>query len=293
MRSTTVGDGRRLSWAEWGPSDGHPVLFFSGAAMGRDLAFGTDLVRSRGIRLISVERPGLGDSDPDPGRTLDSWVDDVRALGLPPFSIVAFSQGAPFGLACAAAGLCSQLVIVSGQDELRSFGEALDPDVARLIRSVDEDPAAFEAGFAAGADAATMWELIAGMSSPVDLAVYTEPAFARAYRSALAEGFRQGGAGYARDLVLALSPWPFAVADIRVPATLFYGAHDASPVHSPDLGKTLARRIPGAVRHVFPDAGGSILWTHAAEILDSIVERGGTALPPSEYRVPGRADLGS
>ncbi|AXB44265.1 alpha/beta fold hydrolase [Amycolatopsis albispora] len=261
--------GRRLNRTEWGPADGYPVLFFSGAAMGCGLGFGTDLVWSRGIRLISVERPGLGESGPEPGRTLDSWVEDVRALGLPSFSIVAFSQGAPFGLACAAAGLCSSLAIVSGQDELRSFGDALAPEVARLIRSVDEDPAAFEAAFA-NADADGMWELIAGMSSPVDLAVYSEPTFARAYRSALEEGFRQGGAGYARDLVLALSPWPFAVEDIRVPVHLCYGAHDTSPVHSPDLGETLARRIPGAARHVFPDGGGSILWTHAAEILDSI-----------------------
>ncbi|MBN6033397.1 alpha/beta fold hydrolase [Amycolatopsis sp. 195334CR] len=257
-----------LDTAEWG--EGRPVLFFSGAAMGCGFGFGTDLVASRGIRLISVERPWPG----APDRTLDTWVEDVRALGLPSCPIVAFSQGAPFGLACAAAGLCTSLVVVSGQDELRSFGDALDPDVARLIRAVDADPAGFEASFAATADAATMWELIAGMSSPVDLAVYTEPAFARAYRSALADGFRRGGAGYARDLVLALRPWPFAVEDIRVPVTLFYGAHDTSPVHSPDLGESLARRIPGATRHLVPDGGGSILWTHTPQILDAVIERG-------------------
>ena len=66
-------DGRRLGWAEWGPADGEPVLFFGGAAMGRSIGFGADALEGLGVRLISVERPGLGASDPQPGRTLGDW----------------------------------------------------------------------------------------------------------------------------------------------------------------------------------------------------------------------------
>ena len=62
LGTTDLPDGRRLGWAQWGPADGRPVLFFSGAAMGRALGFGTDVLDRHGIRLIAVDRPGLGAS---------------------------------------------------------------------------------------------------------------------------------------------------------------------------------------------------------------------------------------
>ncbi|RLK24959.1 hypothetical protein DER29_2923 [Micromonospora sp. M71_S20] len=62
-------DGRLLGWAEWGPPDGVPVLLCPGAATSRWLGFGADVVDALGVRLVSVDRPGLGSSTPAPGRT--------------------------------------------------------------------------------------------------------------------------------------------------------------------------------------------------------------------------------
>jgi pimeloyl-ACP methyl ester carboxylesterase len=119
-----------------------------------------------------------------------------------------------------------------------------------------------------------LWSLIMATSSELDLGVYTEPAFESAFRRAVAEGFAQGAAGYAHDFVLAMGRWPFDLADIRVPVDLWYGEHDRSTVHSPDHGATLARRLPTARRHLLAEAGGSLLWTHAEEILASLVAAG-------------------
>jgi pimeloyl-ACP methyl ester carboxylesterase len=276
-------DGRRLGWAQWGPADGTPVLFFSGAAMGRSLGFGADAVERSGVRLIAVDRPGLGASDPDPGRTLGDWPRDVvrlaDALDLSDFGIAAFSQGAPFALACAAAGVGRAVAVVSGTDDLNhpAFANHLNPDVAGLVRAIGDDPARVEASFAGSADAEMMWSLITGSSSDLDLAVYTDSRFESAFKRALSDGFAQGPAGYARDLVLAMGRWSFDVAAIRAPVDLWYGGQDASPVHSPDYGAELARRIPTARRHVLPDAGGSLLWTHADEILTPLLAAGGWA----------------
>ncbi|GAA2845837.1 hypothetical protein GCM10010517_02350 [Streptosporangium fragile] len=252
------------------------MLFFSGAAMSRWLGFGGDVVTEPGIRLISLERPGIGASDPAPGRTLDGWAADVeaflRAGGLGEVPVVGFSQGAPFALACAAAGVVRAAAVVAGQDELTdpAFSGRLDPHLEGMLKAIGADPEGFAASFAENADAEGMWQLIVSMSSDLDRAVYTDPAFEGHYRRALAEGFSQGAAGYTRDLVLAMSPWPFDVAGITVPVDLWYGAHDTSTVHSPDHGATLARRIPTARRHLLPEAGGSVLWTHAREILTAL-----------------------
>ena len=61
---------RRMAWSEWGPADGTPVLFSPGAATSGSLGLGGGAVERRGVRLIALDRPGLGGSDRAPGRTL-------------------------------------------------------------------------------------------------------------------------------------------------------------------------------------------------------------------------------
>src|SRR5690606_41060690 len=69
-----------LPIAEYGDPDGAPVLFMPGAASGRRMSFGGTLPHRRRIRLISIHRPGLGASTPDPEKTLRSVGADLTRL---------------------------------------------------------------------------------------------------------------------------------------------------------------------------------------------------------------------
>ncbi|NYI03868.1 alpha/beta fold hydrolase [Allostreptomyces psammosilenae] len=275
LGETRLSDGRSLGWAEWGPSDGVPVLLCPGAATSRWLGFGAGVVDALGVRLVSVDRPGLGVSTPAPGRTLPDFAEDVRelaalrGLGRPP--VVGNSQGAPFALACAAAGVVAALAVVSGADEVAApeFAAALPAELRALVESAATDPAGAERFFA-GFDADAMWEMVMRGSPECDLAVYRDPAFAAGYRRALEEGFAQGAAGYARDTLLAMRRWPLDLAGITVPVDIWYGRADTS--HSPDNGALLATRIPAARRHVVPGTGGALLWTHPEPILTSLLD---------------------
>src|SRR3989338_9811190 len=105
-RSILLPDGRRLGYAEYGALGGRPVLFFHGAPGSRHIhADMADVVTLRGIRLIAVERPGYGLSDPQPGRSMLDWPGDVAALtdalGIAKFAIIGFSMGSTYALACA------------------------------------------------------------------------------------------------------------------------------------------------------------------------------------------------
>lgn len=277
LGSTALADGRRLGWAEWGPADGAPVIFCGGAGTGRSLGFGADVLPALGVRLIAVERPGLGVSDPLPGRTLADWPDDIAQvmtdLGLVDPRIVGFSQGAPFALACAAAGLSRKVAIVAGQDTLYDpiFANRIDHHLAGLLVSIATDPCGVEAHVSSTGTAEMLWGLISASSSPLDLGVYADPRFEPNFRRALDEGFAQGAAGYARDLVISMQPWPFDLSLIEARVHLWYGEQDWSTVHSPDRGETLARRLRDARRHLAPVAGGSILWTHARQILQALI----------------------
>ena len=74
-----------------------------------------------------------------------------------------------------------------------------------------------------------------------------------------------------RDLTLAMSAWPTPPEAITVPITLWYGALDTSPVHSPDLGATLVSRFPDGRRNLVEDEGGALLWRQSAAILRDLL----------------------
>jgi pimeloyl-ACP methyl ester carboxylesterase/ADP-ribose pyrophosphatase YjhB (NUDIX family) len=269
-------DGRKLVWSEWGPIDGIPVLFCTGAGMNGSLGFGASHLPALGLRLMAIDRPGLGLSDPHLSKTLSSWVDDVRELihgnQLHPVLAVGFSQGAPFAFALAGAGLVEAIAIVSGQDELThpSIKPLLHPDVAAMIAAVEQDAAAFEQHFSETATWEGLWQLIITMSAECDRALYLSDSFSQAYQGCLREGFSQGARGYARDLVNAMSAWSLALEDIPIPVDLWYGGLDTSPVHSPDFGATLASRLPQVSHILAPNEGGSILWTRSHDILSKL-----------------------
>ncbi|HEX8702732.1 MAG TPA: alpha/beta hydrolase [Myxococcaceae bacterium] len=286
--TTRLPDGRLLGWAEWGPSSGTPVLFCPGAGASRWLGFGAGILERLGVRLISLDRPGLGASTPFPGRGLRDWATDVRhfiiARWLEGALAVGFSQGTPFTLACAEAGLVKAVAIVAGTDELAFPGlrERLHPEVAKLVDLVASEPARAEAFFA-GMSAQMMWDMVMHMSSDADRAVFSQPRFAAAYRRALDEGFAQGSASYAWDTILANRRWPFDPGAIGVPVDLWYGGLDTSPVHSPDFGELLSQRIPTASHRLLPQAGSALLWTHSEDILVSLLARSRNpeATPPA------------
>ena len=101
-----LGDGRRLWYLDEGESHAVPVVFCHGSPSSRLAAVDhVHRVVDRGGRIIAPDRPGLGHSDPEPGRSLASWAGDVadlmNVLGIARFRVLAVSGGGPYALALA------------------------------------------------------------------------------------------------------------------------------------------------------------------------------------------------
>ncbi|KAJ5939445.1 hypothetical protein N7466_002579 [Penicillium verhagenii] len=101
--------GRTIAFSEVGDPKGHVVLCCLGMGLTRYLpAFYDELARTLNLRLVTLDRPGVGESGPhqldEPSNPL-SWPDDVAIvcnfLRVTKFSILAHSAGAIYALATA------------------------------------------------------------------------------------------------------------------------------------------------------------------------------------------------
>jgi pimeloyl-ACP methyl ester carboxylesterase len=107
LETIDLGDGRTLGYAQWGDLSGVPVFSLHGtpgSRMGR--APDEDAVKAAGLRVITYDPPGYGQSGRRPGRRVVDCVDDITAiadeLGLDRFHVTGGSGGAPHALATAA-----------------------------------------------------------------------------------------------------------------------------------------------------------------------------------------------
>ena len=99
-------DGRNLGVASVGTSDGFPIFHFHGSGSSRlEVLLLADEAIALGVRLIGLDRPGIGRSDTKVGYRLLDWPDDVVGvadqLGIEQFAIEGLSAGGPYAMACA------------------------------------------------------------------------------------------------------------------------------------------------------------------------------------------------
>ncbi|WP_235010317.1 alpha/beta fold hydrolase [Mycobacterium sp. 3519A] len=80
-REINLDDGRRLSWLEVGDPDGPLVLHNHGGPSSRlEAKLLADAATKNHLRLVCVDRPGMGQSSPQKQRSYAGWADDLIAV---------------------------------------------------------------------------------------------------------------------------------------------------------------------------------------------------------------------
>lgn len=107
--SVAVRDGRRLSFAEYGARDGSPIIWMHGTPGARRQiplearAYAYD----HGLRIIGIDRPGIGSSTPHLYENVLGWTGDLEmladTLGVETMRLIGLSGGGPYVLAAGAA----------------------------------------------------------------------------------------------------------------------------------------------------------------------------------------------
>lgn len=276
-------DGRALAYAEWGPRDGRPLLHFHGIPDGRFGWGAGSACEDRGIRLIAVDRPGIGGSDPKPGRSVVDWASDVEELadqlGIGRFIVSGHSAGGPYALACARelGDRIEAAALISGVGRLDQPGFARQMHTTRAWWLADRAPGAMALLYSASGrlvrlSPALARKLVAANFPKIDRAVINRPDVAPRLQFAYVEATRAGGRGVAEDMRTVLSPWDFDPAEIDVPVHVFHGRRDtiAPPAHAEHWIETLADALPVW----FEDAGHLLLEDRSEEILDTLAAAG-------------------
>lgn len=260
-------DGRTLSYAEYGDPQGFPIVnAHGGLACRLDVEAAAPVAVECGIRLISPDRPGVGRSDPKPGRTIQDWardvVDLINLLDIDRFAAMGWSLGGQYAaaLGCVLPARVTRVAIVAGTVPLTEPGavEAL-PTIDRTYLTLSQRAPWLARqlfcamGFTAMC-APPLYGWLAGRGlGAADAAVLRAEGYAKFARMSR-EAVRQRR-GVVEEYRAMVRPWGFVPEDLRVPVDVWAGTED----HLLDAkwAQQLADRIPDATMHLV--SGGHFL----------------------------------
>ena len=276
----TTTDGRTLAVAEWGDPAGTPFISMHGTPGGRITYWQDPTIDARhGLRRITYDRPGYGESSRLEGRSVADVVTDVEAitaaLGIDKFVVSGGSGGGPHCLATAAL-MPKRVIRCLAEVSIAPYpSEGLDWLDGMAEGNVEEFAAAmkgeeYHRRIAERERMTTLDRLAEGradfLGDSYELSDADKAQLAK-HMDRVADQFFNGiGAGvdgWVDDMLAFVKPWGFAVESIRVPTLVKFGRTDnlVPPAH----GDWLAARIPNAMVDAHDTAG------HAGD--DAEVER--------------------
>jgi pimeloyl-ACP methyl ester carboxylesterase len=273
-------DGRVLGYAEYGDPSGKPVLFFHGLPGSRRQRHPDNTIAIEiGARIITIDRPGYGLSDFQPGRKLLDWPGDVAQLAdslkIDQFSAIGVSGGGPYLLACAykMPERITSATVISGMGPIDDpeatkgmlpsmrLGLGIAPKVPWGFVRFALDPVAKMVSWnPAGAK-----KLVPSSAPEADKKTFARPEIQEVDRQDLVEAYRNGAQGAFWEVVTLASPWGFRLEDIQKKIHLWHGQEDTTVPQY--MGRYVARTLPDCEPRFYPGEGHTLMYNYWREIL--------------------------
>jgi pimeloyl-ACP methyl ester carboxylesterase len=283
-------DGRKIGYIEYGDRNGIPVFFFHGTP-GSRLMFLVDdeISKNLGIRLICLDRPGFGISDPKPNRTILDWADDVQEvadyLNIVKFSVIGISGGGAYAAACAykladrlhSAAMVSSVAPFMNGKPPKSMMKAnriaffLAKHAPWLMKAsykaqkklLEQQPEKFMKETSKGNKHLNEW----------DRQFLQTDDQVKSFMMHFGEAIRMSVDECVNEPVLMAKPWGFSVSDIQIPVDVWHGENDTmAPIEEM---KNITPTIPNAQTHYIPGAGHFLVDDEETykNILSTIIKR--------------------
>jgi pimeloyl-ACP methyl ester carboxylesterase len=281
-----VGDDRQIGFAEFGDPQGRAVFWLHGTpGARRQIPMEARVyAEQREIRLIGVDRPGIGSSTPYQYDTVFAFADDLRTiadtLGIDKFEVIGLSGGGPYTLACAAA-MPDRVVaagVLGGVAPVRG-ADAIGGGVSTLISAAA--PVVELAGAPLRLAASTLIRLIRPVAEPAlyvyarispeaDRQLLVRPEFKAMFLDDLLNGSRKQLAAPFADVVVFARDWGFRLEEVKVPVRWWHG--DRDHIVPFEHGQHVVSRLPDARLTHLPGESHLAGLGRAEEILGTMVE---------------------
>ena len=288
----TTPDGRQLAYLEVGDSHGPLVLHNHGGPSSRlEARLLADSAATNGLRLVCVDRPGMGQSSAQKARSYAGWAGDLvtvaDALGQREFGVTGWSEGGPWALAAAAYIDPARLRHVSSIAP-GSYGAFGDNSAAQYLSKIDALGGTLALRFTPGFRLmyATLGltakrfrtsfsKQIRKSVNDYDRKILLRPEIGEGFADSCAECFAHGSDGLVRDAELLYRRWAFDVKQIKRPVHMWQGLDD---LLVPDpINKAVADAMPGAVWHPVEGAGHFVAVGAGDEIFAIAAKELGTS----------------
>ncbi|BBX82775.1 alpha/beta fold hydrolase [Mycolicibacterium aubagnense] len=261
-----VGEDRQIGFAEFGNPQGRAVFWLHGTPGARRQipTEARTFAARRNIRLIGIDRPGIGSSTPYQYENVLGFTDDLRTiadtLGINRFAVIGLSGGGPYTLATAAAmpdrvvmaAVLGGVAPLIGEDGISSGLMEL----AKIVRPVIEvagTPIRWVAGSLmklAAPFGSPALDLYARISPDGDRNLLSRPEFKAMFLDDLLNGSRKQLAAPFADIVVFARDWGFRLEDIKVPVRWWHG--DADHIVPYAHGEHAVARIADAEMYTLP-----------------------------------------
>jgi pimeloyl-ACP methyl ester carboxylesterase len=284
--NVAVGDDRQIGFAEFGDPQGRAVFWLHGTpGARRQIPLEARAYAERKhIRLIGIDRPGIGSSTFYQYPNVLAFADDLRTiadvLGIDEMAIIGLSGGGPYALACAAA--MPERVVVAGilggvaptvgaegiDGGLMGFGSKMAPALpviglplrlaavgfVRLLRPVA--PLAVQA--------------YAWMSPEGDRRLLERPEFGAMFLDDLLNGSRKQLAAPFADVAVFAKDWGFRLDEVKVPVRWWHG--DKDHIVPFEHGVHVVSQLPDAELYTLPGESHLGGLGRGEEILETLIE---------------------
>lgn len=280
-----LADGRELGYAEYGPANGRTILWFHGTPGGRRQIApeARALAHRRKVKLIAVERPGIGDSTSHSYPSLADWALDVRdfcdAKGIDRFAVCGLSGGGPYAMACArylpdrvlATVVLGGVAPAVGRDAIAGgvsgLVRLLAPGMKYLRPPLNRLLVGMVRRLQPHADRAV--DTFARFMPPGDRAMFEDIALREVFVEDIMLASRKQMQAMLHDVVLFGRDWGFGLAEIETPVYLLYG--DADNIVPLRHGEHMAALLPNAELRIRTGEGHLGGLGASSEIFDTLL----------------------
>lgn len=262
----TVGDDRRLGFAEFGDPHGRAIFWLHGTP-GARRQIPTEArayAEQNGVRLIGVDRPGIGSSTPHQYESVLDFASDLRTiadtLGIHKMAVIGLSGGGPYTLACAAAmpdrvvaaGVLGGVAPMVGPDAISSKLMEIGAVVAPVLQVAGAPIRLVASGLIRliRPVASPALEIYARLSPEGDRRMLGRPEFKAMFLDDLLNGSRKQLAGPFYDIVVFERDWGFRLDEVKVPVRWWHGDHDHIVPFA--HGRHVVSRLPDATLTELP-----------------------------------------